>query len=229
MIEMPQDSYIRLMNSGNTKAIQGWRLVDGDIPCVTLDLFVHLHSLVKFICGGKAVQVDAHSHSITQVSPNLIDEVDTHIRLDNGILVNAWYGKASLGYRNGLKIRIFGTHGSCEWVQSDPESLTIVDSFGRKQINDRLTPESLEVSNGRYQRFKAGHPAGFIEAFANYYFDIADCIIFNKESEKVMPLSVAHEGLVVSHAIHQGISIDRILSNRLCSLNNSLIDTQLAN
>ena len=28
----------------------------------------------------------------------------------------------------------------------------------------------------RYNRFKAGHPAGFIEAFANYYQDIADCL-----------------------------------------------------
>ena len=28
----------------------------------------------------------------------------------------------------------------------------------------------------RYCRFKAGHPAGFIEAFANYYADIAASI-----------------------------------------------------
>ncbi len=204
MVEMPQDSYIRLRNTGKSGAIQSWRLSDGDIPCLTLDLFVHIHSLVKFLCEERVVGVSAHARSVTQVSPNLVDEVDAHIQLNNDVLVNAWYGKASLGYRNGLRIRVFGTEGSCEWIQSDPESLVLVDSFGRKAVNDRLTPGTLEAFKDRYQRFKAGHPAGFIEAFANYYYDIADCLTLGRKSDYVMPLDVAHEGILVSHALHHG-------------------------
>jgi predicted dehydrogenase len=212
MIEMPQDSYIRLRNMGKVGTIQGWRLSDGDIPCLTLDLFVHIHSLVKFLCNERVVQVNAHSRSVTQVSPNLVDEVDAHIHLDNDVFVNAWYGKASLGYRNGLRVRVFGTEGGCEWIQSDPEALVLVDSFGRKTVNDRLTPGTVEASKERYQRFKVGHPAGFIEAFANYYYDIADSITLGYASDYAMPIDVAHEGILVSHALHHGSFIDNITS-----------------
>lgn len=39
------------------------------------------------------------------------------------------------------------------------------------------TSKNIQVANqNRYQRFKAGHPAGFIEAFANYYADVADAL-----------------------------------------------------
>jgi hypothetical protein len=33
-----------------------------------------------------------------------------------------------------------------------------------------------------YDRFKAGHPSGFIEAFANHYYDIADSLMEFQES-----------------------------------------------
>jgi hypothetical protein len=52
----------------------------------------------------------------------------------------------------------------------------------------------------RYNRFKAGHPAGFIEAFANLYSDIADCLRQFKltghwESDEVFGAELAAEGL----------------------------------
>jgi hypothetical protein len=40
----------------------------------------------------------------------------------------------------------------------------------------------------RYNRFKAGHPAGFIEAFANNYSDIAsDLRIYIEKHKKRVP------------------------------------------
>jgi hypothetical protein len=44
---------------------------------------------------------------------------------------------------------------------------------GRRELVDRAAP--VDISNAaRYGRFKPGHPAGFIEAFANLYRDMAD-------------------------------------------------------
>jgi predicted dehydrogenase len=78
-----------------------------------------------------------------------------------------------MGYRNGLRIRVYGSEGSAEWVQMDPEVLRMSDSAGRISLVDRTSGENRVAHHDRYCRFKAGHPAGFIEAFANYYADIA--------------------------------------------------------
>ncbi|MCC7091324.1 MAG: Gfo/Idh/MocA family oxidoreductase, partial [Nitrosomonas sp.] len=63
MAEMPQDSYLRLKNADKVDAIQPWRLVDGDVPCLSLDLFAHIHSLVNFITGLNPLAVMAHSRA----------------------------------------------------------------------------------------------------------------------------------------------------------------------
>ena len=85
-----------------------------------------------------------------------------------------WYSKIAIGQRNGMKIRVYGKQGSAEWLQENPEVLKLADSSGHRWTLDRGNDE-VEISNkNRYTRFKVGHPAGFIEAFANYYADIAN-------------------------------------------------------
>ncbi len=80
--------------------------------------------------------------------------------------------KHSLGHRNGLRVRVYGTKGSAEWFQMQPEELLFNTVDGNRMIIDRAS--NVSVSNQtRYNRFKSGHPAGFIEAFGNLYFDIA--------------------------------------------------------
>ncbi|NCC62479.1 MAG: hypothetical protein EOM12_16420 [Verrucomicrobiae bacterium] len=59
----------------------------------------------------------------------------------------------------------------------------------------------------RYTRFKAGHPAGFLEAFANLYWDIANCLDeflksgASTRSEYVYGVDHAVEGLVMLEAM----------------------------
>ena len=83
------------------------------------------------------------------------------------------YSKTALGNRNGLRVRIYGEKRQRRMVQIDPENLTSAIRAGRF-LNDR-TGDTCEA-NLCYNRFKAGHPAGFIEAFGNYYMDVADCL-----------------------------------------------------
>lgn len=203
MVEMPQDSYMRLKNQQKTSAIQAWRLEDGEISCVSLDLFVHLHSLVNFVCGNTPLAVNAWSRAITNVAPGLIDEVDAVIQYSNNLMVNAWYGKAALGYRNGLRIRIFGTKGSMQWYQEDSETIIAADEAGNKMLLDRISTESTVTAQPRYNRFKAGHPSGFIEAFANYYADIAQAMRDEKLNTYTLSTGIAAQGLALSQAIAQ--------------------------
>jgi hypothetical protein len=60
-------------------------------------------------------------------------------------------------------------------LQTDPENLYITHQDGTRTILDRASKVSIS-NKKRYNRYIAGHPAGFIEAFANLYSDVADAL-----------------------------------------------------
>lgn len=172
MVEMPQEGFIRSRDDGSVPQPQGWRRVDGEIPTVSLDLGVHVHQLVEFLTDKRAQDVYAVNSTFACV-PDVVDTVNLVSRYSDEMVCNYWYGKAALGYRNGLRIRIYGSLGSAEWLQMEPEYLRLADERGNVRVIDRTAGDNTVASQARYCRFKAGHPAGFIEAFANYYADIA--------------------------------------------------------
>ena len=171
-IEMPQEGFSRLSQDGSRILPQSWRLRDGFVPTLSLDLGSHVHMMVKFLTGSTPEKLVAIS-STRGNFPEVIDNVCCITRYSDGLDCMLWYGKTALGCRNGLRVRLFGEQGSAEWIQESPEHLHVSDRTGGRFVLDR-TSNSVRIANlSRYQRFKAGHPAGFIEAFANYYFDLA--------------------------------------------------------
>ena len=110
---------------------------------------------------------------------------DTQFILFTGINENVigsmWFTKSAIGTRNGLRMRIFGTSGSIEWYQQNPEFLNLSLISGQTQIIDRSV-NCITATEPRYERMKVGHPAGFIEAFANLYDDVGDDYIYWKQS-----------------------------------------------
>lgn len=167
-IEMPQEGYLRV--GANPQA---WRRVDYAVPTVSLDLGVHVHHLVDFLTGGCKPQRLVGDQSSYGQFGGLIDNVNALAHYEDDLRVNAWWGKTALGLRNGLRIRVFGDSASAEWFQMDPENLNWADNDGRHCVLDRGSGEAKTAQQLRYNRFKAGHPSGFIEAFANLYADIA--------------------------------------------------------
>lgn len=205
-IEMPQDGFTRLMPDGNPLMPQQWRLNDNEIPTISLDLGIHIHMLIKFLIGQIPESLVAVTSSRGNFR-NIVDNVLCIAKYSNEIDCNIWYSKAALGYRNGLKIRIFGSDGSLEWIQEHPEFILYTTKKGTKHIIDRAS-EGIRVAHApRYQRFKVGHPAGFIEAFANYYYDIADALTYFLKERKiqfgtyVFGIDESIEGLAMLEAI----------------------------
>jgi len=170
-IEMPLESYIRVHKDGNPIIPQEWRLKDDKIPTISLDLGVHLHMLIKYLIDEIPISVVAKSESLGNFE--VIDNINCMIEYSNNIICNMWYSKIAAGSRNGMKIRVYGENGSAEWVQEYPEILNLANSKGRRWKIDRGNDEVQICNLERYTRFKVGHPAGYIEAFANYYQDIS--------------------------------------------------------
>lgn len=196
--EMPQEGYIRVDAHGKKPVPQSWRLSDGNVPTIHLDLAVHLHHLIHYLIEQKPIEVVADQDSYGWF-PEVIDNAGCLCRYSEGIKGQIWFSKSALGHRNGLRLRIYGTEASAEWFQACPEDVVLSYADGRRVILDRAATSKV-AGLQRYNRFKAGHPAGFIEAFANLYSDIADCLQQYKktghwQSDNVFGAELALEGL----------------------------------
>ena len=121
-VEMPQEGLVRPpLIRGEINLLQSWRLHDGHIPSVALDLGTHLYHLVYFLTGSRITPLYSHISNHTPY-PNIVDTFNVLFKsLDSSFDGSMWFTKSALGYRNGLKIRIFGSLGSFEWTQMNPE------------------------------------------------------------------------------------------------------------
>ena len=176
--EMPQETFSRQDSNP-----QPWRRQDYEIPCVSLDLGVHVHHLVRYLTGSFRSSDLSATFSTHGRFKDIVDTVTVTARSETGPLINMLWGKSFLGQRNGLNIRIFGDCGSLSWSQTDPETLWMAQADGAIKQIDRGLPKPLSGASYTLERFKAGHPAGFVEAFANLYGDFASCL--NKDPEKL--------------------------------------------
>lgn len=202
-MEMPQEGFLRLGSDGTPPKPQAWRLKDTVIPKISLDLGSHLHNMMHFLTGETPIRIVADEATFG-LFPQIVDNVGALVQYTSGVRAQIWFSKTALGNRNGLRIRVFGSKGSAEWFQLEPETLKTCDLFGNVHLRDRTG--NVKIANlQRYNRFKAGHPAGFIEAFANYYHDIADCLKQFREtgrfeSEYVCDVKTSLEGLAMMEA-----------------------------
>ena len=65
-----------------------------------------------------------------------------------------WYSKVAIGYRNGLKVRVFGDKGSALWYQEDPEKLDLYRQFCNRKIIDRGNDDVFICNEERYTALK---------------------------------------------------------------------------
>jgi predicted dehydrogenase len=197
-VEMPQEGYLRTDAAGNRPNIQTWRRKDGPIPMLHLDLAVHLHELLYYLTGLHPVSVISDQSSMGWL--DVIDNVTCLCKYSDDVRGQVWFSKCALGHRNGLRLRLYGTKASAEWYQLNPEEIVLSFADGRKQVFDRASNPSV-ANLQRYNRFKAGHPAGFVEGLANLYCDISTALTNHKQgiqhqSDEVFGADLSIEGLL---------------------------------
>jgi predicted dehydrogenase len=198
-IEMPQEGFIRYVD-GKPNKPQSWRLVDGTVPTLSLDLATHTYSIIKFLTNETPIEVVAIENNFGNFD-NIVDDVNCIIKYTNNIVCNMWYSKVALGNRNGLRVRIYGTNGSAEWYQLEPETLKVSDKSGKLYTIDRGSEQLMIANEFKYNRFKVGHPVGFIEALANFYEDTYDDFYRSKEDRVTFSIEQSEECIKLLEAI----------------------------
>ncbi len=170
-VDMPQESFLRPPKS--VKYPQPWRLSDGPVPMISLDLGTHCYHLADFLLAQRPDRVWCDQSRISKYG--VIDDVRIRCRYPSGASGDLWLSKVALGHRNGLAVAVHGDRAAATWVQAEPELLRIAYPDGTRRTLDRGGEMHLQQPR-HYNRMTPGHPSGFIEAFANLYADIADSL-----------------------------------------------------
>ena len=175
-VEYPQDWLAeRIEDTGQKQA--AWRTdpartgAGGSIG----DIGTHAFNLAEFIAGA---EVDALCAELTTFveGRRVDDDAQILMRWGNGARGMLWASQVSPGHENGLKIRIYSTKGGLEWAQAEPNRMVWSPLGANQQIVTRNGP-GADAANRRMSRIPAGHPEGYLEAFANLYTEIGDAIV----------------------------------------------------
>ncbi|MFY8300294.1 Gfo/Idh/MocA family protein [Pseudoalteromonas sp. SS15] len=184
VLEMPQEGFKRPPDIAGKKAMpQAWRLQDGEVPTICLDLGVHLHHMAHFLTGQEPCSVLAQASNHSDYN-GLVDDMQLLLKYTNDVVGSMWISKTAIGHRNGLNIRVYGDQGSAFWHQLNPDELQLNYASGLRETLDRGS-ECEVASIYEYNRMKPGHPSGFIEAFANLYRDFANDLYKMKGGKRI--------------------------------------------
>jgi predicted dehydrogenase len=88
------------------------------------------------------------------------------------------------GEENNLNIRVYGEKGGLEWKQEDPNTM-ILKWLGRPKEIIRAGQAYLSDDAKRFTRTPAGHPEGYLEAFANIYREFTKAVRDHKPGKKL--------------------------------------------
>jgi len=173
VVEYPQGWLAdALENTGNKQA--AWRsdpVFAGASSCMG-DIGTHCANLVEYITNLAITEICG---DLTTFVPGrkLDDDGSVLLRFDNGARGILWASQVAIGIENGLNIRIYGEKGTLEWTQEEPNSLWV--RWSDKPIEIRRTATDFVGSAASSNvRLPAGHPEGYIEAFANIYRAFAE-------------------------------------------------------
>lgn len=175
VVEYPQGWLSEAIESLGSKQAS-WRTdpkLAGKTGCVG-DIGTHAENLAEYVTGLEIQEIAADLTTFVE-GRMLDDDGSVLLHFKGGAKGVLLASQISVGEENNLRIRIYGDQAGLEWSQTEPNSLLIKYPNSPAQIyragsgNLYLGEESQKIS-----RLPAGHPEGYLEAFANLYCDFAD-------------------------------------------------------
>ena len=143
------------------------------------DIGTHIENYIHYVTGLKIKRLLATTNSYgnqLDLNANII------VEYENGVNGAYWCSQIATGRSNGLVVRIYGSLGSLEWEQQNPDYLRYTEKGKAPSIlyrGDRY----IEEKSASYSRIPVGHPEGLYVAFANIYKDFITALISKNNGE----------------------------------------------
>lgn len=183
----------RLEDSGQKQA--DWRTdpARSGIAGAIGDIGSHAENLVATVTG---LQLESLCADLTTfvAGRRLDDDGNLLLRFTNGARGVLIASQIEIGCENDLRLRVFGSSGTLEWHQEEPNTLLHSPIDGPRRM---LTRGSAWLSDAarRATRLPTGHPEAFIEAFANIYLGVAEQIRAKQTGTTPAPGAADHPTL----------------------------------
>jgi predicted dehydrogenase len=139
------------------------------------DIGTHAFNLAEYVTGLQVTAMCAQINIVVE-GRKLDDDGAVFLQFDNGATGLLIVSQVLTGEENTLTIKVYGEKGSLEWSHADANSLLLKWPDAPMQL---LRAGSGYLSDAARQnaRTPAGHPEGFLEAFANHYRNFSLCVI----------------------------------------------------
>ena len=186
------------------------------------DIGTHAHNLAEYVTGERVTAIFADLGSVVQ-GRTLEDDATLLLRLGGpgaggdgfrthtappGIRGVLMASQVSFGERNHLRLRVYGSEGALDWCQETPNDLRLVEADGTERILHTGGDGLCEAAQA-HTRLPAGHPEGFIEAFANLYRNVARTIRSRESGEAPPPFAgdfpSVQDGARGVHFVHTAV------------------------
>jgi len=147
------------------------------------DIGTHAANLAEYITGANITEVCSMLNAVVE-GRMLDDDTSMLVKFDNGATGVLLATQVAAGEENNLNIRIYGEKGGLEWRQEEPNTLVLKWLDKPKEIL-RAGWKYLSDEAKGYIRTPAGHPEGYLEAFANIYRSFTNALHDYKPGKKI--------------------------------------------
>ncbi|MBL7728544.1 MAG: gfo/Idh/MocA family oxidoreductase, partial [Dinghuibacter sp.] len=149
------------------------------------DIGTHAFNLAEYVSGLQVTQI-CSDINIKVEGRKLDDDGAALLKFNNGASGVLMATQIAAGEENNIKVRVYGELGGLEWKQEDANTLLV--KWADKPV------EIWRAGNGYLSSFAthncrtpAGHPEGYLEAFANHYRNFALSVKAQINGETAQP------------------------------------------
>lgn len=135
------------------------------------DIGTHAFNLAEYTSGLQVTEVCADINAVVE-GRKLDDDGTVLLKFSNGASGMLYATQVAAGEENNIRINIYCEKGGLEWKQEDNNSL-IVKWLDKPAEILRAGNDYLSTVAKFNCRVPAGHPEGYLEAFANLYRNFA--------------------------------------------------------
>ena len=208
-VEYPQGWLSKKEESGNKQA--AWRTdpKQSGIAGAMGDIGTHAFNLAEYVSGLQVSQLNADIHTFVP-GRRLDDDGSVLLRFKGGASGILMATQIAAGEENNIRIRVYGELGGLEWQQADANTLLL--KWLDKPTEIYRTGAGY---NGFYARHNTrtppGHPEGYLEAFANLYRNVGECILADMEGRTPSPESIDYPG--ITDGVRGMAFIERVIAS----------------
>ena len=138
------------------------------------DIGTHAEHLAAYVIGQEVTELLAETTSFVE-GRALDDDASVLLHFSGGAKGLLFCTQVAAGEENGLKLRVYGERGGLEWNQMEPNTLRVTEHEAPATLMRTGVGELADVTQAA-TRLPAGHPEGFLEAFANIYRGVEQAI-----------------------------------------------------